>query len=53
MTCRCIIWHPQTEEEKERQRANFDRARNNGEMNIALMYLASLAGPCLTKEDNK
>mgnify|MGYP003332018882 CR=1 FL=1 len=49
--CKCIIWHPQTEEERAWQRENFERARNYGDMNIAMMYLASLAGPCLTKEE--
>lgn len=53
MTCTCIIWHPQTKEERDFQRANFERARNNGEMHIATMYLASLAGPCQSQKEDK
>ena len=51
-TCTCIIWHPETEEERAYQRERFELARNSGDMPIAMMYLASLAGPCITKEDN-
>lgn len=49
-TCRCIIWHPLTDEEKIRQWANFDKARDEGAMATAMMYLASLSNPCLTRE---
>ena len=49
-TCSCIIWHPETEEERAQQRERFELARNSGAMQIAMIYLASLAGPCKTRE---
>lgn len=53
-TCTCIVWHPQTDEEREMQKANFERARNLGDMATAMLYLASLSGDCptQTKEGN-
>jgi len=49
--CKCIIWHPQTEDERAAVKERLDYARKVGDSVLTMIYLANLAGPCLTKDE--
>lgn len=50
--CKCIIWHPDTEEERQAQLKRYELAAKSGQTAIATMYLASLFNPCPAKEES-
>jgi hypothetical protein len=50
-TCTCIIWHPRTEKERAHHSELLEYARSVNDPQATMIYLAGLAGPCLTREE--
>ena len=44
--CHCLVWHPQTPEERALVGERLDYARGCGDTSAILVHLMALTGPC-------